>query len=61
MKDEKRKDNTGPENYPKPEREDAQYKQQEEFVQQQSNKKDDQQKTPEESRGGESNPTIGNP
>jgi hypothetical protein len=60
MKDEKRKDNTGPENYPKPEREDAQFKQQEEFVQQQSNKKDEQQ-TPEKTRGGGSNETIGNP
>jgi hypothetical protein len=60
MKDEKRKDNTGPENYPKPEREDAQFKQQDEFVQQQPNKKEEQQ-TPDQTRGGERNETMGNP
>jgi hypothetical protein len=60
MKDEKRNDNTGPEKYPKPEREDAQFKQQDESVQQQSNKKDEQQ-TPETSRGGSTSDTIGNP
>jgi hypothetical protein len=62
MKDEKRNDNTGPENYPNPEREDAQYKQQDEFVQQQPNKTDKKsEQTPEQTRGGDENETMGNP
>jgi hypothetical protein len=62
MKDDKRKDNKAPENYPRPETSDKQFSQQDEFIQKQSNRKDnDINKTPDESRGSGENDTIGNP
>jgi hypothetical protein len=63
MHDNKRKDNKVPENYPRPERSDKQFNEQEEFIQKQSNRKDDDvKKTPDQTRSGsEEDETLGNP
>jgi hypothetical protein len=61
MKDDHKKENPANENYPRPERSDKQFNQ-EEFIQKQSNRKDDDlKKTPEETRSGGNGDTIGNP